>query len=124
MIVWAGKSREKTTSEELATAATCRLNASLWQSAPLALGSSNSKLIVDLSAVPRGKEVIAVRYGWPLSKGADTCCPFVQVKNGLMPCVPGSCPIVTERSSLPANPFFAAVSEGKCKCLEPQSCDG
>ena len=36
----------------------------------------------------------------------------------------GSCPIITKTHSLPANPFYANVEGGKCKCLPPQKCDG
>ncbi len=70
--------------------------------------------------------VSAVRYGWPISNGADTCCPTKRVQQeGLEPCVPGSCPIITANTSLPANPFYAVLdaATGKCSCTPPQVCD-
>ena len=50
-----------------------------------------SVIIADLSKLrlPAGG-VLAVRYGWPLSKGADTCCPALAVKAGTAPCIPGA----------------------------------
>ena len=40
------------------------------------------------------------------------------------PCVPGSCPLLSAKSQLPANPFFARLTgAGKCECAEPQVCD-
>ena len=69
-------------------------------------------LVVDVSALKLGPSgPLAVRYGWPLSRGADTCCPSKAVRSGLQPCVPGSCPILTADSSLPANPFYATLDE-------------
>jgi|EP01046_Picozoa_sp_COSAG06_P047590 hypothetical protein len=48
-------------------------------------------------------------------------CAFEQGKE---PCVPGSCPLITATHSLPANPFYANIVAGRCKCLPPQKCDG
>lgn len=43
---------------------------------------------------------------------------------GIAPCVPGNCPLYSSISELPANPFFATISEaGKCACTPPQTCD-
>ena len=107
------------------------LNASFWTAAPLRLAADgqNTTLLVDLSKLGLGSVAspspLAVRYGWPLSKGGDTCCPFAEVKNGTAPCVPGSCPIITAQDSLPANPWYATLSSGgKCSCQAPQKCDG
>jgi sialate O-acetylesterase len=98
-----------------------------WFAAPLALSGaavgSVQKLSVDLGAL-HGKQPQAIRYGWPLSRGADTCCPAKAVRSGLEPCVPGSCPIITATHALPANPFYATISAaGKCECMAPQVCD-
>ena len=38
--------------------------------------------------------------------------------------MPGSCPLITATHSLPANPFYANIVAGRCKCLPPQKCDG
>ena len=40
------------------------------------------------------------------------------------PCLPGSCPLKTVGSALPANPFMARITaQGKCACVPPQRCD-
>lgn len=54
---------------------------------------------------------------------ADTCCPGHAAQMGLAPCMPGNCPLYSDGSELPANPFFATIEGGKCHCLEPQTCD-
>lgn len=110
----------------------CLADASLWAAAPLRLPAAQGTqaaadaptLVVDVSALRLGPAgPLAVRYGWPLSRGADTCCPFEAVASGMQPCVPGSCPILTADSSLPANPFYATLDAGRCRCLAPQTCD-
>jgi hypothetical protein len=84
---------------------------------------------VDMSAAPwlAGREPLAIRLGWPLFgipySPADTCCPTATVQAGRGVCIPGNCPLYSETSELPANPFFAEVSGGKCKCMPPQVCD-
>lgn len=104
-----------------------------WAPAPLAPGSDPASVMVDLS-VPRlhGAEPLAVRYAWPLFDGfhgptADTCCPTRSLQDGHGPCLPGSCPLYTATSELPANPFFATVVgsgvEARCRCMAPQSCE-
>ncbi len=93
-----------------------------WQAAPVTLGSESATIDVDLSRFELDNmTVVAVRYGWPL--GDSTCCPQKDAASGLAPCVPGACPIVTENTGLPANPFYANVVGGKCRCLNPQRCD-
>ena len=99
----------------------CQGDPSMWNSAPL-LPHADSVLHVDLSGL-EGR-LLAIRYGWPIADGADTCCPSSLVTHGREPCVPGSCPIITRKTSLPANPFYATIEFGKCKCLPPQRCDG
>jgi len=64
------------------------------------------------------------RYAWPLGDDGDTCCPGADVAQGLTVCKPAACPILSEKSQLPANPFFAVVQpSGKCSCEAPQVCD-
>jgi hypothetical protein len=84
---------------------------------------------VDLSG-PRlaGKEPLAVRLAWPLAGGtrgevSDTCCPTRVIQYGHGICLPGNCPLYTASSNLPANPFFAVISGGKCRCAPPQVCN-
>lgn len=78
--------------------------------------------IVSISLPPGSPKPLAIRYGWPLN-GGDTCCPSLPVTQGLTPCVPGSCPLLTATNSLPANPFYATLEAGKCKCMSPQKCE-
>eukprot|EP00937_MAST-01D_sp_MAST-1D-sp2_P001328 g1328.t1 len=105
----------------------------IWQPAPLVAGSGGSgngnSVAIDLAAAGlAGAEVHAVRYAWPLGDDGDTCCPQASVTgNGdtvVAPCVPGSCPLLSAKSQLPANPFFARLTDaGKCECAAPQVCD-
>merc|ERR1711865_228210 len=106
--------------------ADCLTDATLWAPAPLSQSSASpDSLVVDLQNLQVGPGgALAVRYAWPLADGADTCCPSKLVRDGHMPCVPGSCPILTTKSSLPANPFYATLESGKCNCMPPQKCDG
>ena len=119
--LWRGLSRRQ-------QRGSCLENASFWSAAALVAGDDGATLTVDLAAASAkgsGAPPIAVRYGWPLSKGGDTCCPFAAVKGGTAPCVPGSCPIITREDSLPANPFYAAIGDdGECVCAAPQVCGG
>ena len=136
LMVCVGKPSAETTADD------CLTDASLWVSAPLVAKTVRSAggggwqgrqpapatqqtLTAKLNAT---STPLAVRYGWPLGVGGveqgDTCCPFKTVTDGREPCVPGSCPIITKTHSLPANPFYANVEGGKCKCLPPQKCDG
>ena len=91
--------------------------------------SGGAAVVVDLSG-PRlkGRTPLAVRYAWPLFSGfhgatADTCCPTRVLQDGHGICLPGSCPLYTNESELPANPFFAVVGGGRCHCKAPQTCD-
>jgi hypothetical protein len=51
--------------------------ASLWTSVPLKAALSGSDVQLDLSSSPALKDraVLAIRYGWALADGGDTCCP-------------------------------------------------
>merc|ERR1712034_271744 len=107
-------------------AADCLTDPRLWAPAPLRMGSgAQPTLLVDLHGLAMGPSgALAVRYAWPLAQGADTCCPSKLVQDGRMPCVPGACPILTIKRALPANPFYATLDGGKCRCMLPQMCDG
>jgi len=52
--------------------------------------------------------ITAVRYAW----SASPCCPTVDRNS--FPCPPNSCPIRGWNSTLPANPFYANIVDGKC----------
>ena len=87
---------------------------------------------VDFSRTAmKGRTPIAIRLGWPLGMLhglSDTCCPTAtRQKSGSLPirgsCQPGNCPLYSGVSELPANPFFAALVGGKCKCRSPQVCN-
>ena len=111
-----------------------------WQVVPLRAASSSDEddtvtvggsavtVDVDMSAAPwlSGREPLAIRLGWPLFgipySPADTCCPSATVQNGRGVCIPGNCPLYSEVSELPANPFFALIKGGKCECPAPQVC--
>ena len=95
----------------------------LWTAVPVTKGSRKGEAELDLSVLGDATNVHAVRYAWPLGDDGDTCCPGADVAAGYTVCAPGSCPILSEKSQLPANPFFAAVSNGKCSCEAPQVCD-
>ena len=105
----------------------------LWRAAPVRSGPDAHSATVDLSALGgAGAVVYAVRYAWPLADNGDTCCPQASVSGNPhaagganQPCTPGACPLLTKNSQLPANPFFASVTQdGKrtCVCPAPQVC--
>ena len=104
-----------------------------WQVVPLRATSADSAAVtaavdVDMSIVPwlSGRDPLAIRLGWPLFgipySPADTCCPTATVQAGRGICIPGNCPLYSETSELPANPFFATIKGGKCECPAPQVC--
>ena len=95
-----------------------------WHPAPLKQATATS-VAVDLAGLGiAGRAPIAIRYAWPLlGRGAsDTCCPTASVQNGRGACIPGNCPLYSGTSGLPANPFFATIQGGKCRCAAPQDC--
>ena len=87
-----------------------------WTSANLQIDPSGSAIVVDLSPL-NGTQPTAVRYAWD----DYPCCG--QRNRDLTPCPPGSCPVMSSPSMLPAMPFFAMIHDGKCKCVPPQVCD-
>lgn len=84
--------------------------------------------VADLSVL-KGATPLAVRLGWPLfsqrvGTSDDGCCTSQQTMLGQAPCIPGNCPLYSDASELPANPFFAAITaDGMCACEAPQRCD-
>uniref|UniRef100_A0A7S2UD85 Sialate O-acetylesterase domain-containing protein n=1 Tax=Attheya septentrionalis TaxID=420275 RepID=A0A7S2UD85_9STRA len=70
------------------------------------------EITADLSGVQGS--ISAIRYAWQ-----GDCC---DATNG-EPCPLGSCPIISYPSGLPANPFVAKITKGKCECLPPQECN-
>eukprot|EP01062_Namystynia_karyoxenos_P082620 TRINITY_DN9336_c0_g1_i1.p1 TRINITY_DN9336_c0_g1~~TRINITY_DN9336_c0_g1_i1.p1 ORF type:complete len:750 (+),score=163.08 TRINITY_DN9336_c0_g1_i1:79-2250(+) len=60
--------------------------------------------------------ITGVRYAW----GASPCCPSFD--RDQIACPPNSCPIRGWNSTLPANPFYAEIEGGQCKCAPPQQC--
>jgi len=116
-----------------------------WMPAPLRL-IGGGKAVVNLSGIEslnNSMLVRAVRLAWPLFDTpyivGDTCCPSALVQAGRAVCMPGSCALYTDRSQLPANPFFAVIEadaenmrggegggaegRGRCRCRAPQSCN-
>jgi hypothetical protein len=99
-----------------------------WAPAPLRTAASGTSVMVDLTGPRlRGKTPLAVRLAWPLLGGAsgvvaDTCCPTRSIQDGHGICLPGNCPLYSTVSELPANPFFAVIDSGKCRCAAPQQC--
>lgn len=90
-----------------------------------------SDLVVDLSAL-NGAAPTAIRYawgegGWGAPFQTRFCCgPTVDI--GAEPCAPDSCPLHASNTNggirLPGVPFVATITAGgKCKCLEPTTCD-
>eukprot|EP01065_Artemidia_motanka_P052926 TRINITY_DN9682_c0_g2_i1.p1 TRINITY_DN9682_c0_g2~~TRINITY_DN9682_c0_g2_i1.p1 ORF type:complete len:756 (+),score=170.88 TRINITY_DN9682_c0_g2_i1:110-2269(+) len=60
--------------------------------------------------------ITGVRYAW----SAAPCCPGID--RNQYPCAPNSCPIRGYNSTLPANPFYAEIVNGRCRCTAPQTC--
>ena len=109
-----------------------------WVAVAAVLGSTPNTLLVDLSQLPAGSIVRAIRYGAgsggynatngdynDRSLGSSRICCGPSVDPALEPCPPANCPIkASGDAALPAVPFFAAVTQaGKCKCFKPQVCD-
>ena len=89
-----------------------------WITVDVVAGSAPGTVEVDLTKAG-GRPIFGVRYAW---KG--TCCDGNPAT--FEPCPLASCPIMGRYSgnvSLPANPFVAHIVHGKCKCLDPQTCD-
>jgi len=98
--------------------------AASWLSLPLTSAISAHEVAVDLTPL-RGAPPVAVRYHWgDLAEGDRRgCCddgdPRLRVT---VPCEPAACPLVAS-GGLPASPFLALLSAGRCRCIPPQVCD-
>ena len=88
---------------------------------------------LDLTPL-NGARPLAVRYAWGVLQdnnggvgsyaGEKLCCRDAGDLIGITkPCEPASCALMAS-GGLPANPFLARIVDGRCKCLEPQICDG
>lgn len=95
----------------------------LWTAVPVAKGAAKGTVELDLTVLGERTNVHSVRYAWPLGGDGDTCCPGADVDAGFTVCAPANCPILSESSQLPANPFFATITNGKCSCEAPTVCD-
>ena len=93
-----------------------------WFGVPIQLAGDNG-ISVDLSLVnTSGGGVSAIKFGWGWN--SMDCCTSPQTAAGYAPCIPGSCGIMSAKSLLPINPFFATLTvAGKCRCPAPQVCD-
>jgi hypothetical protein len=104
---------------------------------PMKISRGDIWTLVDIKVLPDGASIAvdtsginvttggvhAIKFGWSESDG--TCCIGLSANTYLSPCIPGSCGLMTAGSLLPANPYFATIgTDGKCKCPEPQTCDG
>ena len=73
--------------------------------------------------------ITALKYGHQSPKGSPQsgedkiCCGNRNF--AVDPCAPESCPISsgTGVNKLPAMPFHAEITSGKCKCFAPQVCN-
>ena len=114
------------------------LGASPWVAVMPSVGAGTNTVTLDLA--PLGGQVpTAVRYGLgaggdgdflpnrlpgPEGAQAGRVCCGPTVDTSMQPCPPASCPIkASGRLALPALPFVAEVVGGKCRCLNPQTCD-
>jgi len=116
----------------------------LWEPAKVSASTSAATVTVNVAPFAAAeRDVLAVRYGWPITDGTGSCCSVTDVMDGLAVCIPGSCPLFAKDSGFPANPFFAAIVDGaegeeagmwevdghsgaakkKCRCRAPQVCD-
>jgi hypothetical protein len=107
-----------------------------WVAVMPVAGPGGNTVTLDLSPLG-GLAPTAVRYGvgsggWgitaPNNNGCGRMCCGPTVDCGREPCPPDSCPIHSTATAagsiaLPAVPFVAAISGGKCRCAAPQVCD-
>ena len=81
--------------------------------------------LVGLAALGEGQVIgddgLPGRFGRGRENGMGrACCGGVDGVN--TPCPPESCPLFGSGSSLPAVPFVATISGGKCACVAPFDC--
>ena len=95
-----------------------------WVSLDIARLASATTAEVDLAPLG-GAAPVAVRYGWgrprprPEADAAATTATHMRIAR---PCEPEACPLWSEPSHLPANPFRARIIGGRCACDAPQVC--
>ena len=77
--------------------------------------ASDSSITVDLTPL-NGSAPTAVQYAWGVVDCCDRTDPALFISHGC-----GLCPIMSS-SGLPANPFKAQISGGRCECVAPQVC--
>ena len=77
---------------------------------------SGISLEVDLAPL-NGSAPTAVRYAWGILDCNDYSDPNLYISHGSN----ANCPIMSS-SQLPANPFMAKITNGKCECIPPQTC--
>ena len=107
-------------------------SASQWTAVHIRAGSDAGTVSIDLSSLPAGAKLTAVRYAWggtgtnSAPNGGDiSCCEGDGLND---PCVPSQCPLLAEEplapfGHLPVDPFVAEIEpNGKCLCPEPQVC--
>ena len=109
--------------------------------APSSANRASNQLVIDLSSVPAGKSISAIRYasgsgGYNSTTGeylvrklgSSRLCCGPTVDPAFEPCGPERCPIMSigqagKSLPLPATPYFARItSAGSCKCFAPQQC--
>lgn len=77
--------------------------------------ASGNSISVDLTPL-NGSVPTAVQYAWGVVDCCDHSDPNLYITHGC-----GLCPLMST-SGLPANPFKAAIKNGKCECVAPQVC--
>ena len=81
--------------------------------------SKNAEVTIDVSSFYDDygqQDIKGIRYAW-----SDTpCCG--NLNNNENPCPMNMCPFQTEKSRLPAVPFWAKIVNNKCECFAPQNC--
>lgn len=88
-----------------------------WINLPvMAVGSTPGTITADISQLG-GQVPTAVKYAW----GSTNCCDLSDPTLGMTHGCVANCPIMGS-SSLPANPFIAKITGGKCGCVAPQVC--
>jgi hypothetical protein len=104
-------------------------NGKNWVTVDVLPGTTPGTVEVDLAKVA-GRPVYGIRYAMGLSKGIAHDCCAGNPNASTVPCPLASCPLMASWSlgaesevSLPANPFMARISGGKCVCVKPQTCD-
>jgi hypothetical protein len=90
-----------------------------WINLPISIGpgATPSSITVDLSPL-NGAVPTSVRYAW----GIIDCCDLTDPATFTSKSCIANCPVMGS-SGLPANPFIAKITGGKCKCVPPQVCD-